>query len=161
MRRGPMAPGGGGPMGFGRDLLAPRLARQLGLTQDQRAEIRTVMESHRVEAKALADKGQPTRQQLHDAIVSNNTAGIDALAQQLGQLQAETAKLRARVRAEVLSKLTPEQLDKLKTLEAQAQERMKERQERMKEMAQQRQQRLQERQQRLQERQQRLQDSRR
>ncbi|MFB3855581.1 MAG: Spy/CpxP family protein refolding chaperone [Vicinamibacterales bacterium] len=148
--RGPMGPAGGGPMGFGRSILAPRLARQLELTETQRAEIRTVMESHRTEARALAEKGQPIRQQLHDAVVSNNTAAIDSLARELGQLQAENAKLRAKVRAEVLSKLTPDQVEKLRTIEAQVQQRMKR-------LQQERQQLLR---QRLQERQQRLQDRR-
>jgi Spy/CpxP family protein refolding chaperone len=117
----------GGPMAFGRGILAMRMARELGITNAQRSEIRSVLESHRADAQRLAAKGQPLRQQLHDAVMSNSAAAIDALAADLGALQAENAKLRAKVRGEVIARLTPEQQQKLQALEAQQQERMKQR----------------------------------
>src|SRR5262245_50583065 len=57
-RRGPGGPGGmfggpGGPGGFGRGPGGPLgLLRQLDLSEDQRAQVRQVMESHRAELQA-------------------------------------------------------------------------------------------------------------
>ncbi len=112
-----------GPLGFGRSILNPRMARQLELTETQRTEIRALLQRHRDEAQALAERGQPIRKQLDDAIQSNNPAAIDALAPELGTLQAENAKLRAKLHAEIFALLTPEQQEKAKTLNQQTQRR--------------------------------------
>lgn len=106
-----------GPLGFARSILNPRMIRQLGLTEAQRTEIRALLQSYRDEARTLAEKGQPIRKQLDDAVLSNNPAAIDALAPELGTLQAENAKLRAKIHAEVFALLTPEQQEKAKTLQ--------------------------------------------
>jgi len=106
-------------MGFGPGLLDPRVARALDLTEAERQEIRGIAESHRDEMKVLAERAQPIRQQLQDAVLAGNSAAIDLLAPDLGQLQVDEAKLRARVHAEIFAKLTPEQQEKMKTLQEQ------------------------------------------
>jgi Spy/CpxP family protein refolding chaperone len=124
MRGGPGMMGGpGGPLGLiGRGLHA------LDLTDEQREKIRAIAESHRDELKAIADRGQPAREALHDAVtapVADENA-IRAAAAGVAAVEVDAALLHAKVHAEVFSVLTPDQQKKAEELRARMQERMKE-----------------------------------
>jgi protein CpxP len=129
MGRGMMGPGGfgmrGGPGGpFG---LAGLPMRELGLTDAQREQVKAVMESHRDEQKAIGDRMQKARKALHDAIAADTfeEAAIRTAAAEVGAVEADAAVLQARIHAEVVALLTPEQVKKAKELRTEMENRVK------------------------------------
>jgi protein CpxP len=118
---GPRMMGPGGP----RMMALGRVFRQLGLTADQRQQIRGILEKHTVDFKPLTDQALAARRGLSDAIQApalNEQAIRDASAR-LASVQADLAVLRAKVRAEAFQVLTPEQREKALELQKQARER--------------------------------------
>ena len=105
--RGP----GMGPMG---NLGIP--LRQLNLTDEQRQQVRTIVSGHQADFKALADRAIPAHQALRAAIAGGDEATIRQRSADLGAVQADRAVLEARVRAEILKVLTPEQQKKAQDL---------------------------------------------
>ena len=95
--------------------------RQLGLTDDQRAQIRTAVSGHRDEFKALADRARTARQAQAAAIsaVPMNEQQVRSASADMAAVQADMAVLRARVHEQVFSVLTPDQQAQAKTLAAQ------------------------------------------
>lgn len=123
--------GRGGPGGeFGR---AGFGLRQLDLSDAQRQQVRTIMQSHRDEFKAIGEKMRTARGRLHDAVQADsvNEEAIRTASSDLSQVQADAAVLRAKVHQEVFATLTPEQQQKAKTLRAEAEKRRDERRQRM------------------------------
>jgi protein CpxP len=120
-------PGGrmGGPLG---GLLAvhPELPlHALNLTDAQREQVRTIMQAHRDEARALGDKAHTALDALRKATEGTvDEALANQQGQALGAVIGEAAVLRAKVRAEVLAILTPEQQAEANKLQAQRQQRM-------------------------------------
>ncbi len=118
-RGGPGFPGGfNGPMAFLEPLRMA--AAQLGLTDSQTAQIRSIAQSHADEWKALADREIQARQNLQTAITA---AQFDELtirqrSADLAAVEADAAVARARVRAEVLPILSADQQAKLTELES-------------------------------------------
>lgn len=114
---GPGGPEGrGGKMGMGGPLggllaLHPDLPLPaLNLTEAQREQVRTILQSHRDQGRALMEKAHTSMEALRKA--TDGTVDEGAAAQQgqaVGAVIAEAAVLRARVRGEVLAILTPEQ----------------------------------------------------
>jgi Spy/CpxP family protein refolding chaperone len=115
-----MAPGSFQMMPFG------RIFRQLGVTADQRQQIRAILETRRADLKPLRDQALAARRGLADAIAAPavNEQAIREASAKLAAVQADLAVLRARVRAEVFQVLTPEQREKALELEKQARERL-------------------------------------
>ena len=114
-----MGPGGLRMMALGRVL------RQLGVTAEQRQQIRGILEKHRADLKPLMDQALTARRGLSDAIQApevNEQAIRDASAK-LAAVQADLAVLGAKVRAEAFQVLTPEQRQKALELQKQARER--------------------------------------
>ena len=126
MGQGMMGPGGpgmrGGPGGmFGLPM------RELDLTDAQREQVRTIMESHRDQQKAIGDRMQAARKALHDAIAAEtiDEGAIRAAAADIGTIEADAAVLQAKIRGEVFALLTPEQVKKAKELRSEMENRMK------------------------------------
>ncbi|MEW5983894.1 MAG: Spy/CpxP family protein refolding chaperone [Acidobacteriota bacterium] len=122
--------GPGGPLGvFGGGM------RALELTDAQREQVRTVMESHQADLDALGARMAEARKALHDAITADvpNEALIREAAAGVAAVEADGAVLRSRIHAEVFSLLTAEQQQKAKELKAEHEKRMKERTDRMRE----------------------------
>jgi Spy/CpxP family protein refolding chaperone len=123
---GPMGHMGAmGPMGF----LMGRAARQLGLTEAQQQKIHSVVQAHAEEMKAFGPKMEAAREALHAAV----TAGladeaalrdIRAKSGAVAAVEADMAVAHAKLRAEALQVLTPEQRAQAKLLETQMRERM-------------------------------------
>jgi Spy/CpxP family protein refolding chaperone len=129
MGRGMMGPGGpgmrGGPGGpFG---MAGLPLRELGLTDAQLQQVRTFMESHRDDQKAIGDRMRDARKALQDAIEADplNEGAIRDAAAAVGAIEADAAVLQAKIRTEVFALLTPEQVKKAKELRAEMEQRMK------------------------------------
>jgi protein CpxP len=127
--RGPGGPGGpGGPLA-GLLALHPELPLPaLNLTDAQREQVRTILQGHRDEGRALATRAQTALEALRKA--SEGTVDEGAIGQQgqaLGAVIAEAAVLRARVRSEVFAILTPEQQAEATKIQAERRTRMQER----------------------------------
>jgi periplasmic protein CpxP/Spy len=124
-RGGPDGPRGpGGAMGlFG--IQVQENLRALNLTDAQREQVRTLMETHREEGRALAERGQATLRALNEATVSGGDEGtIRQHSQALADVVGDAAILRGRIHGEVWSLLTPEQQAKATELRAARQQRM-------------------------------------
>jgi len=93
------------------------------------------MQAHQAEFKELGDRMRTAREAL-DAAISADTIDESAIrgrSAEWAAVEADGAVLRARVRQEVFSLLTPEQQAKAKELKAQMQQRMKQRADRIRE----------------------------
>ena len=110
-RRGPGGPMGG-PMGFGPGF------RQLDLTDDQKAQLKQIAESHREEFKAAGDKSRAAHEGMRALMEADqiDENAIRARSQEIAAAEAEVMILNARVRQESLRVLTSEQQAKLKEL---------------------------------------------
>jgi Spy/CpxP family protein refolding chaperone len=118
MRRGPGGPMGLGP-GFG----------QLDLTDDQKAQLKTIADSHRNEFQAAGQKIGAAREAMRTLIQADaiDESAIRAKSAEVAAAEADLAILNAKVRKESQQVLTSEQLAKLKELQANREGRMKQR----------------------------------
>jgi protein CpxP len=149
-RRGPGGPGGGGgffggPGGFGRGGFGGPMAllRQLDLTDEQRTQVRQVMEGHRDELRAIGERVMAAHRAQEDAVTAPqfDEQVIRTKAAELAAVEADAAVLQAKVHSEVFALLTPEQQAKAAELKAQRQAQAQQFRERMKDRAKERQQR--------------------
>jgi protein CpxP len=148
-RRGPGGPGGpggffAGPDGFGGGFGGPMaLLRQLDLTDDQRAQVRQVMDTHRDELRAIGERVMAAHRAQNDAVTAAqfDEQVVRSKSAELAAVEADAAVLRAKLHSEVFALLTPEQQAKAAELKTQreaeaqqfrdrARERMKERRQR-------------------------------
>jgi periplasmic protein CpxP/Spy len=122
--RGGRMGGPGGPMG-----MLPMLARELNITDAQKAQIKTIADSHRDEWKALGDRARTAHEALQQAVTADTVDEglIRQRSAEVAAVDADMAVARARAHAEVFQLLTPEQKTQAKTLQSQVQDRMKER----------------------------------
>jgi len=109
--------------------MLPMLARELNLTDAQKAQIKTIADSHRDEWKALGDRARTAHEALQQAVTADTVDEglIRQRSAEVAAVEADMAVARARAHAEVFQLLTPEQKTQAKTLQSQVQERMKER----------------------------------
>ena len=116
--------GPGGPMG-----MLPMLAHELNITDAQKAQIKTIADSHRDEWKALGDRARTAHQALEQAVTADSVDEglIRQRSAEVAAVEADMAVARARTHAEVFQLLTPEQKTQAKTLQSQLHDRMKER----------------------------------
>ncbi|WP_291990121.1 Spy/CpxP family protein refolding chaperone, partial [Luteitalea sp.] len=115
----------GGPLGALLGVHPDLPLSALNLTDAQREQVRTIMQSHRDEGQALVQKAQASMEALRQA--TDATVDEGAAAQQgqaLGAVIAEAAVLRGRVRGEVFAILTPEQQAEANKIAADRQQRM-------------------------------------
>jgi protein CpxP len=109
---GPGRPGpggrGGGPLDFG--------LRGIELSDTQREQIRSIMESHRGEFDTTGTKLREAHRAFAQAVeaASVDESAIRAASGGVAAAMADEAILRAKVRADVHATLTPEQLEQLK-----------------------------------------------
>lgn len=141
-RMGPegMGPGGRGRVAAGAMMRMGLPLGQLGLTEAQRDQVRTILQSHRDEARAAQEKLRAARQALRAAETANEVdeGAIRTAHKALSELQEDAAVQRARVRNEVWKVLTPEQKTRANELKAQAEQRRVQRVERVKQRMEQR-----------------------
>jgi periplasmic protein CpxP/Spy len=121
---GPGGPGRGGAMGPGGPMM---LLRGLDLTDAQKDQVKSIMQSHADERKALGDRARTAHQALQAAITADSVdeALIRQRSADVAAVDADIAVAEARVHAEIWQILTPEQKTKAKEFQAKAQERMK------------------------------------
>ena len=99
-------------MGFGPGF------RQLDLSDDQKAQLRTIAESHRDEFRAAGEKVRTAREGLRALIEADtiDESAIRAKSAEIAAAEADVTILNAKVRQESLLVLTAEQQQKLKEL---------------------------------------------
>ena len=98
---------------------------QLGLSDDQRQEVRRIMELHKAERQAIFQRLREARRAQSGAVmaVPVDEGAVRARSAELAKVEADAAVLRARVHAEVYNVLTPEQQEKAKALRAEREAR--------------------------------------
>ena len=121
----PGGPGmrGGGPMGFGPGF------RELDLTDDQEAQLKTIADSHRAEFEAAGTKIGTAREGMRALVEGDsiNEGAIRAKSAEIAAAEADLMILNARVRQESMQVLTSEQQAKLKELRATHEGQMRQR----------------------------------
>ena len=106
----------GSPLGRLR-AIAPRL----GLSDAQKGQIKGIVQSHRDEWKALADRAASARNALSDAMKAD-TIDDNVIRQRsadVAAVRADMAVAFAHARTEIVQVLTPDQQAQLKTIESQ------------------------------------------
>ncbi len=103
------APGPFGPPRFG------RIARELDLTDGQKAQIKEILRAHGTEIEAQWRAGLTARRALHDAIMADpvDEGAIRARAAELSGVEGNGAVLFAQVRAQIFPILSQGQKDKV------------------------------------------------
>ena len=93
----------------------------LGLSEAQMEQAKDVMSRHRYEMETAGKKVQAARQAQQAAVTAApfDEGAIRARAEATGAAAADAAVLRARVRSEIWTLLTPEQQAKATAIEAQ------------------------------------------
>lgn len=91
------------------------LRSELDVTSEQREAIKTIVQSHRSEIVAVAKPIVEQRRALRDATLAkdSNEEAIRAAANRLGKAIGDAAVLASKVKGEVGTVLTPEQMRKV------------------------------------------------
>ena len=99
--------------------------QRLNLTEAQRGQVKSVLDSHRDEMKALADRGFDARKALQAAVTAEqfDESTVRARSAEVAAVDADMAVMQARVHGELWRMLTPEQQKEARTLQAQMEQR--------------------------------------
>ena len=99
--------------------------RQLGLSDEQRQEVRRIMELHKAERQAIGERLREARRAQSEAVmaVPVDESAVRARSAELAKVETDAAVLRAWMHAEVYNVLTPEQQEKAKALRAEREAR--------------------------------------
>lgn len=111
--RGPGGPMG--PMGMG---IGPGF-RELDLTDDQKTQVTSIVDSHQAEFKAVGEKMHVAREGMQALLEADtlDEAAVRAKSAEVASAEADAAILGAKVRMQTVQVLTSEQLAKLKELQ--------------------------------------------
>jgi Spy/CpxP family protein refolding chaperone len=98
--------------------MLPMLGRELNLTDAQRDQIKAIVEAHKDEWKALADKERTARLALAQTIAADTVdeAAIRQKSSEVAAVEADMAVARAHAHAEVFQILTADQKAQLKAM---------------------------------------------
>jgi len=108
----------GHEFGMGRPMMG-FFARNLDLSEAQKAQMKTIMQKERPAMKPLFDQLRTNEQQLHQYEEgAYDEAKVRTLATQQAQIQSELTVQRTRVHSELFQVLTAEQQAKMKEMEA-------------------------------------------
>jgi Spy/CpxP family protein refolding chaperone len=123
-----------GPMGPGPDQgpMAMLPLGRLNLTEAQRAQVSALMESHRAATEPVMERARTAREALHAAITASTVdeGAIRARSAELASAETDLAVARARLNAEILKILTPEQRTDLEQARSRRADRMQQMRER-------------------------------
>jgi Spy/CpxP family protein refolding chaperone len=113
--------GGPGPMmGF--------FAKQLNLTDDQKTQMKAIMQKEHPAVKPLMQQGHQIDQQLRQYVEgSYDAAKVQALAAQKAQIQIQLTVAETRIHNELYQTLTADQQSQLKQMEANHEARLQNR----------------------------------
>ena len=106
-------------------VLGPMMIERLDLTADQKDRVKQIVDSHRADQQAIGQRMMAAHNALDLAITSGSfdEALVRTRAADVAAVEADETVLRARIYAEVLQILTSDQQAKLKTMQADMQQR--------------------------------------
>lgn len=118
-------PGPAGPGGFGhRGQMLQRFAQALNLTDDQKAQAKSIFQDARQSAQPIMKQLMEERAALRDAAKAGKSdAEIDQLSTQVGTLSGQLAAIHSKAFEKFYALLTPEQRAKADSLQAQMKQR--------------------------------------
>lgn len=95
-----------------------RIAKELGMTEQQKGQAKAILESNRTQNKGLFQEMMTQRRQLRSMIMSGTAdeAAIRAQSAKVASVQADLAVKRSQEAKQLLALLTPDQVSKLKTI---------------------------------------------
>jgi Spy/CpxP family protein refolding chaperone len=103
-------------------------AKQLNLTDEQKTQMKTILQQQRPTIKPLMQQEHQIDLQLRQYVEGTfDEAKVQALAAQKAQIQAQLTMAETRVHNQLYALLTPDQQSQLKQMEAQHEARMQER----------------------------------
>jgi len=107
-------------------MLGPMMMDRLNLTDAQRDQVKSVLQAHSSDLKAVGDRAFAAHQALEAVIGADSVdeSAIRARSADVATVEADMAVMRAQIRAEVWQLLTPDQQQQAKTLQAQMEQRM-------------------------------------
>jgi Spy/CpxP family protein refolding chaperone len=125
--------GPGGPMGRGGRMGGGPLGVVMrDLSDAQREQVKAIHEKFAAQVRPLAERARTAREALDNAVLSGNTANLQALSIEVGNAETELTFIQAQIQAEVFKILTAEQKQKIaerrKEMEARRAEMLKRRQ---------------------------------
>lgn len=105
------------------------MLRGLDLTDAQKAQVKTIMETNRAKVKPLMESMRANREALRSATENGkfDEAQVQSLANEQASLSAQLLVERTRVKSQVYQILTPEQKEKAATLRTEMKDRFKDR----------------------------------
>lgn len=105
------------------------MLRHLDLTEEQKAQVKQIVETSREDTRSIREQMKNNRRQL-GALSENgqfNEAQVQALAAQQGNLHAQLIVEKERVKSQIFNLLTPEQKAKAAEIKAQMKQKREER----------------------------------
>ena len=114
--KGPPPPRGDGPPPPPPDMLE-HISRELNLTDAQKTQVKAILDAERTATDPIQAKSEEIHKQIEATVVNGqfDEAQVRALADQAGQLSADTMVEHIRAHTKIFSILTPEQ--RVKALE--------------------------------------------
>ena len=104
------------------------MAKRLNLTDEQKTQMKAIMEKERPAMKPLMQQQHQIEQQLRQYVEGPfDEAKVQALAAQKAQIQAQLTVAETRVHNQMYALLTPDQQSQVKEMEAKHEARMQER----------------------------------
>lgn len=101
------------------------LAKSLNLTDDQKAQMKTIMEKNHTTLKPLMQQSHQIEQQLRQYVEGPyDETKVRTLATQKAQIEVELTVAHTRVHNQLYQLLTPDQQAKVKEMEAKHEARM-------------------------------------
>ena len=94
------------------------MASQLNLTDAQKSEMKSIFQEARQSAQPVRQQLKQTRESLNAAVKAGNSDQIQQLAATEGTEIGQLAAIRASAHAKMFKMLTPDQQQKLSTLQA-------------------------------------------
>ena len=103
--------------------------RGLNLTDEQKAQIKSIREASRETVKPIREQMKANRQKLNDLSANGNfdQAQVQAIAAQQGSLSAQLIVEKEKIKAQTFNILTPEQKAKAAEMKAQFEQKRQER----------------------------------
>jgi Spy/CpxP family protein refolding chaperone len=111
-----------------RGMFRDRIARELNLTPEQKAQIEQIIESEKPNVRPLVLQLAEHRKQLKALGQDGNfnEAQVRAIAQQQGQTMTELIVIKERTQSRIFAVLTPEQREKAAQMRERVEQRFKE-----------------------------------
>lgn len=120
---------GGGNRGGRGGFLFGRMAKELNLTEEQKTQIKQIMDAEKEKVQPIFEALKENRQKMEELTAdgSFDEAKVKALAGEQGTLSSQLIVEKERTKSQIFQILTEEQRQKAKQMKAKFEERMKNR----------------------------------